>query len=548
MLKIAPLGGLGEIGLNAMALEHGASRVLIDCGLAFPRGALPGVEVLLPDFTHLTRAPERLQGILLTHAHEDHVGALPVLLRELDRPVPVYGAPFALANARHRLEEARLDAELIPVHPGERFRLGELELEAFTVTHSVPDALGVVVRSQSATVIHTGDFKLDESPIDGKHTQLERLREIGDEGVDLLLSDSTNAGSHGHTPSEATVAKAFERVIGQAKGRVVVAMFGSHVLRARHLAELCQRLGRRLCVLGRSLERNLDAAKALKLLPTHDGLFASPEEAAELPGEKVVIICTGAQAEERSALSSMLSNEPRTLAIEPTDTVILSSRTIPGNEPQVAMLLDKLYARGATVVWPGNTPDVHVSGHASRDDLREMMRVVRPKALTPIHGELHHLHRHLELGREHGLPGSGLVLATDGDVIAVNKEGAGLDGRVMVGQHLAKRDGFVRTTWEAVQERKALAEGGIVVCAIALDSRTGGLMGGPRLTGRGLTEAELRALPHAEGDVKASYLETPSLSRLDQPFSEEMLTFAVRAALKARFGRKVLVMPVVVKL
>lgn len=546
-MKLAPLGGLGEIGLNAMALEHGASRILIDCGLSFPRGAMPGVDVLLPDFSHLLAAPERLQAVVLTHAHEDHVGALPVLLRDLPNDVPVYGTPFTLAAARHRLEEVGLHPELRAVHPGERFEVGGFTLEPLTVTHSVPQATGYAIEAGGLRVVHTGDFKLDEAPIDGHHTAVERLGELGEQGVDLLLSDSTNAAVEGHTRSETVVELAFARLLEEAKGRVVVAMFGSHVLRVRHLVATAARLGRRVCILGRSLDRNVSTARELGLMPVPDGVLVDPEACARLPPERSLIVCTGAQAEERSALSNLLSTEPRDLFITPNDTVVLSSRTIPGNEPQVMQLIDRLYARGAKVVWTGNDPDVHVSGHGARGDLRRMMELVRPKAFTPIHGELHHLHRHLDLAREVGIAASGLVLATDGDVISLTRDGAGLDGRVPVGQLLAQRDGFRLTTPEAVQERRAIAEGGLVVVAVALEAKTGALLGGPTLVGRGLTDGERHVLSHCAAEVKAAYLQVPSLSRLDTVLSNEVLTQATRSALKARLGRRVMVVPALVR-
>jgi ribonuclease J len=546
VLKVIPLGGLGEVGMNAMVLEFGAERLLVDCGLMFPRADELGVEVVLPDFGPALVDGAALTGVVLTHAHEDHLGALPWLLREQN--VPVYGTPFTLALARHKLDEAGLSAELRPFGPGERARVGAtFEVEPVRVTHSVPDAVGLVVRTPAGTVVHTGDFKLDGTPIDGRLTDLERLGEVGDEGVALLLSDSTNAEVPGHSGSERLVRETFERLLREAPGRVVIAMFGSHLYRVQHALELARAGGRRAALLGRSLQRNVELAQGVGVLERYEDVLVRPEDVASLPDGRVLLLCTGAQAEPRSALMGLVAPEPGLLRLHPGDTVVLSSRTIPGNEPAVSGLINALLARGVRIITARHEPGVHVSGHGARDEQRRMLEVVRPRHFVPIHGELRHLHAHLAVAHEAGLPHERLLLATDGDVVGLDAQGGRLLGRAPVVRRLMRRDGLVPVMPETLKERRALAESGVIVAVVVLQLASGRILTGPTVHAQGLQGDEQAALPLA---AEGARLELDSVSeavRGDDERVREAMVRGVRRVFKQLLGSRPAVLPLVLR-
>lgn len=546
MLKVIPLGGLGQIGLNTMVLEHQGERVLIDCGILFPRADQLGVDVIVPDFSVLREAPEQLKAIVLTHAHEDHLGALPWLLRE--HAVPVYGTPFTLALAKHRLDEAGLDADLRAFGPNESVSVGSaFSIEPIQVTHSVPDAVGLVVETPSATVVHSGDFKLDQSPVDGKLTDLARLGEHGERGVDLLLSDSTNAEVAGWTPSESLVRDTFERLVSTARHRVVVTLFGSHLHRVQHLLRLAERNRRRVTLAGRSLIRNVELARSSGRLTVPDGLLVPLDEAASLPREQLLVITTGAQAEPRSGLFLMASDEGNFFRIEPEDLVILSSRTIPGNEPNVTALINALLMRGAQVVHPGIEPGVHVSGHASQQEQRRLIETVRPRAFIPIHGELRHLKQHRLTAIEAGVPAGQIQVAMNGDVVGVDSNGLVSLGRARTGQYPMKRDALAPVSEEAMAERRGLAESGLVIAVIVLRQGTGQMLHGPLVTGRGLSGEEHAALGLARDGALLELTELSEAIRGDDERVREAMTRGIRRVFKQLFGTKPPVHPIVTR-
>ena len=547
MLKVIPLGGLGEVGMNTMVLEHAGERILIDCGLMFPRGDQPGVDVVLPDFTWIKASAESLKAIVLTHAHEDHLGALPWLLREVN--VPVYGTAFTLALARHRLTEAGITADLREMAPRSSFKVGEsFQIEPIRVTHSVPDAVGLMVKTPVATAIHTGDFKLDGMPIDGHATDLERLGELGEEGVSVLLSDSTNSEVPGWTGSERLVNETFERIFTATKGRIVIAMFGSHLHRVRHTIELARKFGRRVLLLGRSLQRNTELAQSVGIMEPYKDVLVPFEAAPLIPGSQLLILCTGAQAEPRSALMGMLNPEPGPLRLEPTDTVILSSRTIPGNEAEVSGLINRLLARGVKVITSSTEPGIHVSGHASRDEQRRVLEVVKPKHFVPIHGELRHLHGHLSLAREVGLTEAQLFLASDGDVLGFDTEGARTMGRVQSGRHLMRREGVAPVSEAALQERRYLSESGLVIAVVVLQLGSGRVLNGPVLQAQGLQGDELAALPLATENARTCLTQLSEAMRCDDARVREEIIRGTRRVFKQLLGTRPTVVPIVVRL
>lgn len=546
MLKVAPLGGLGEVGLNTLVLEHAGERLLVDCGLMFPRGDQLGVEVVLPELGFLTAQPEALRGVVLTHAHEDHLGALPWLLREL--PVPVYGTAYTLALARHRLDEAGLTAELRPVSPGELVAVGEqFEFEPVRVTHSVPDAIGLVVRTASATLVHSGDFKLDGTPIDGQTTDLRRLGEVAEEGVDVLLSDSTNAEVPGWTGSEQLVREAFARHLAAAPGRVVIAMFGSHLHRVLSALELARQHQRKVLLLGRSLVRNVELAQTAGILERFADTLVPFDAAPLVPRQKLLILCTGAQAEPRSALMGLLNPEPGPLRIEPGDLVLLASRTIPGNEPAVTELINRLLARGARALYPAIEPELHVSGHASREEQRRLIELVRPRHFIPVHGELRHLHQHLALAREAGVASERTLLLTDGDVVGFEDGRATTLGRVPVGRRPMRREGLTAVSDAVLGERRRLAEAGSVVVVVVMELGSDRVRSAPTLTPLGLTDEELAALPLAAEGARLALRELSPAMRGDDERVREELVRGVRRVFKQLLGSRPLVVPIVVR-
>ncbi len=548
MLQIVPLGGLGEIGLNAMVVEHSGERILIDCGLMFPRADQLGVDVVVPDFSWLKDDPESLKAIVLTHAHEDHVGALPWLLRELN--VPVYGTRFTLAVARHKLDEAGIRTDFREIEPRHPVRIGtQFMVEPIRVTHSVPDAVALAITTASGTAIHTGDFKLDGMPIDGQLTDLERLAELGERGVEVLLSDSTNAEVPGTTGSEQLVRDTFERLFTGASGRIVVAMFGSHLHRVRIAFELAQQFGRKIILAGRSLQRNVELARNAGILEVPDHLLMTWDSAGEVIREKQLVLCTGAQAEPQAALTRMLGHDPGPLRLEAGDTVILSSRTIPGNEQGVAGLLNRLFARGAKVIYAAIEPGIHVSGHASQDEQKRMIEAVSPKHFVPIHGELRHLHRHRDLARQTGLPDERTFVMTDGDALGF-KAGALAtpQGRVPIGHLLTRRDSYGTVTEKALSERRSLAEAGLVIVIVAMHPGGSTVISGPTVYAQGLAGDELHALSMSAEGARLALSEVNAGFRTDDERVREELTRGVRRVFKQLLGTRPNVLPIVLRI
>jgi ribonuclease J len=546
MLHLIPLGGLGEIGLNAMVLACHGELLLIDAGVMFPTTGTPGVDVVVPDFSWLRQNAHQLRGILLTHGHEDHVGALPFLLAEA--PAPVYGTRLTLGMVRLRLEELGLTAELREIEPRHPFRVGHhFTVEATRVTHTIPDSVGFIIRTPEGTVLHTGDFKLDPAPLDGQRTDLERWGEVGEEGVLCLLSDSTNSELLHETGSEHEVEHAFERLFPQATGRLIVCMFASHLHRIGLVLALAQRVGRRVALLGRSMVRNVELARQLGYLHVPDGVLISPEEAATLPASQLVVLSTGSQAEPRAGLSQLAAGEGP-LRLAPGDLVLLSARAIPGNERAVTALVDQLLGRGAKVLYPSLEPGLHVSGHASQPQQRRVLELVRPRHFVPVHGELHHLHRHLATAREVGLAPERLLLATNGDMLSFERGHGRFSGSVPAGRVYRDRFSQNAVSLDTLQERQRLADTGLVVAAVVLERTSLSVVAGPQLTGQGLSPDELVVLPRVAEEARALLLQLPLSLRADDARVREELARAVRRALRQYTPRRPVVVPMVLKL
>ncbi len=545
MLHVIPLGGLGEIGLNAMVVACRGEMLLIDAGLLFPSEGQPGVDIIVPDFSYLRQHAGQLKGVILTHGHEDHMGALPFLLEYL--PVPVYGTRFTLGMTRRRLEEMGIEAEFREIEPRHPFNVGTVfTVEASRVTHTVPDAVGFIVRTPEGTLIHTGDFKLDPDPIDGLRTDLERWGEVGDEGVLCLLSDSTNSEFTHETGSERVVEETLDKYFHGVVGRIIVALFASNVHRVHTLLKLAQRYGRKVALQGRSMVRNVELARELGYLDVPDSVFIHVDSIQQVPREQVLVLSTGAQAEPRAGLAQYAAGEGP-FRLGPDDLVIISARAIPGNERAVGGLIDQLHWHGARVVYAQVEPGIHVSGHASKPQQRKVLDIVRPQHFVPIHGELRHLHRHLATARESGLAPERLLLAQDGDQIVFEEGHGRLGGSVPAGRIFKDRFGGGVLTPDTLQERTRMAETGLVVAVLVINRDSLALMAGPQLTGHGLSLDEQVLLPRIAEEARSLFLQLSQVLRGDDALVREELTRAVRRAFKLYTSKRPPVVPMVVK-
>ena len=484
-ISIAFLGGLGEIGRNCMVLEQEGRLLLIDCGLMFPDADMHGIDLVLPDFTYLRSNADRIVGCVATHGHEDHVGALSFLLRDLS--FPIYGSALTLGLARNRIEEAGLldRTTFQVVADGERRRIGPFDVEFIPVTHSVPHAFAIAVHTPQGVVLHSGDFKLDLTPVDGRRTDLARIGSIAaTEGVRLLLSDSTNAQEHGYAPSERQVGAVLRALFAEQRGRrIITSSFASHIHRIQQIADAAIASGRVLATLGMSIKKNVRLARDLGLLTIPDASLIDIEEVDRLDPEQVCIISTGSQGEPMSALGLMAAGENRWLKVGEHDTVILSSHAIPGNEFNVNRVIDGLLRNGAEVVHSG-VADVHATGHAQADELKTLLSITRPEFFVPIHGEYRHMVAHAKLAALMGVPASHIHLCEDGDVVTLSDSGLELGGRVPAGYLYV--DGIVGDVGRGVlRDRRVLAEEGVVVVVATVDVGASRVLTGPEIITRG---------------------------------------------------------------
>jgi len=484
-VRITFLGGLGEIGRNCAALEVGGRIMLIDCGVMFPDIDMPGVDLVLPDFSWLQENADRVEGCVLTHGHEDHGGGLAFLLREIS--FPIYGSELSLGLASGRIEEAGLldRTELVTVRDGERRQIGPFDVEFLPVTHSVPHGFATVFRTPQGIVMHSGDFKLDPTPVDGRLTDLGRMGAIAQEdGIRLLLADSTNAEEPGHTASESSVGKAMRDLFAQYTGRrFIVACFASHIHRVQQVADAAVASGRTVVTLGRSMLRNVALARELGLLHIPDESLVDIGDISKLDPGKTCVISTGSQGEPMSALSLLAAGDHRLLRLQDDDVVIISAHAIPGNETAVGKVIDGLHRRGAEVVHAG-LADVHVSGHAMQGELQTLLSVTRPEYFIPVHGEYRHLTHHARLAMGMGVAESNVLLAEDGDVVELSGNGIDFAGEVPAGYLYV--DGTVGDVGRGVlRDRRVLSEEGVVMVTVIVDARSGEVLGGPDIVTRG---------------------------------------------------------------
>ncbi|MGS2614619.1 ribonuclease J [Micromonospora sp. LZ34] len=485
-LRIIPLGGLGAIGRNMTVFEYDGKLLIVDCGVLFPDVEQPGVDLILPDFGPILDRLADVQAIVLTHGHEDHIGAVPYLLAH--KPdIPLVGSQFTLALVEAKLAERRIQPYTLTVREGGRERLGPFECEFFAVNHSIPDALAVAIRTPAGLVLHTGDFKMDQLPLDGRITDLAGFARLGAEGVDLLLSDSTNAEIPGFVTPEREIGPVLDSIFAKATGRIIVASFASHVHRVQQVFDSAAEHGRKVALIGRSMVRNMGIARDLGLLNIPAGLVIGIEEATTLPPEQIVLMSTGSQGEPMSALGRMASGDHRHITIAPGDTVVLASSLVPGNETSVYRVINRLARAGAVVVHK-DVAKVHVSGHAPAGELLYLLNVVRPSNLMPVHGEWRHLRAHARLGIESGVAADRVVLCEDGDVVDL------VEGRASLVGHVKSRYVYVDglavgdVSESLLTERRILGDGGFIATTVVVDSVTGKVVGGPTLSAKGFSE------------------------------------------------------------
>ncbi|PXW33593.1 UNVERIFIED_CONTAM: ribonuclease J [Williamsia faeni] len=485
-MRIVALGGIGEIGRNMTVFEYDGRLLIVDCGVLFPEDAQPGVDLILPDFRYIEERIDDVEAIILTHGHEDHIGAVPFLLR-LRSDIPVIGAKFTLALLAAKCKEHRLRPKLTEVYEGEFTKHGPFEVEYFAVNHSIPDALAVAIRTGAGVVLHTGDIKLDQLPLDGRLTDLAGFSRLGDEGVDLFLVDSTNAEVPGFVTPEREIGGVLDQVIGKAKQRVIVASFASHVHRIQQVVDVAHAHGRRVTFVGRSMVRNMQIAQELGYLRVPDGVVVDMDTAAALPDNKLVLVSTGSQGEPLSALSRMARGEHRQINIRADDLVVLASSLIPGNENSVFAVVNGLARRGATVVTQ-QSAKVHVSGHASAGELLYLYNAVRPSNVMPVHGEWRHLRANAALAEATGVPADAVVIAEDGVIVDLIDGRAAITGRVPVGYVYVDGLSVGDVGESTLSERLVLGEGGFIAIAVVIDADTGRAVGPPEVSGRGFSD------------------------------------------------------------
>jgi ribonuclease J len=548
-VRLIFLGGLGEIGRNCACIEVDGRLLILDCGLMFPDIEMPGIDLVLPDFTWLLDNADRVEACVLTHGHEDHVGGLSFLLRDIK--MPIYGSQLTLGLARNRIEEAGLlsQARLVPVRDGQRLQIGPFDVEFIPVTHSVPHGFATAFHTPQGVILHSGDFKLDLTPVDGRTTDLARIGAIADsEGIRLLMSDSTNAEEQGHTASERVVGRVLEDLFSAHDDkRVIVTCFASHIHRIQQIANAAVDNGRTIATVGRSMGKNVALARSMGLLRIPDDALVDVEDIADLDPRRVCVISTGSQGEPMSALALMAAGENKWISVAEGDLVILSSHAIPGNEANVGKVIDGLHRMGAEVVHSG-LAQVHVSGHAKREELKTLLSIAQPDSFIPVHGEFRHLTHHARLAAEMGVPDAAILLAEDGDVVELSDGGIDFVSEVPAGYLYV--DGIVGDVGRGVlRDRRVLAEEGMVIVVVTVDAKTGEVLTGPEIITRGWVfapEAE-ELLDEARAVVLASLEEAADSGGTDFETLKRRARSALGKFVNDRTKRRPMIVPIVME-
>ncbi|GAA3701345.1 ribonuclease J [Terrabacter ginsenosidimutans] len=542
-LRVVALGGLGEVGRNMAVLETKGKLLVIDCGVLFPEDHHPGVDLILPDFSYIADRLDDIVAIVLTHGHEDHIGAVPYLLK-LKGDIPIIGSTLTLALVEAKLKEHRIRPYSMAVKEGQREKLGVFDLEFVAVNHSIPDALAVFVRTEAGTLLHTGDFKMDQLPLDGRLTDLRAFARLGEEGVDLFLTDSTNADVPGFTTPELEIAPAIDKVFRHAERRIIVACFSSHVHRVQQVLDAAEKAGRKVAMVGRSMVRNMGIAAELGYLRVPDGILIDIKKIDSLRDDELVLICTGSQGEPMAALSRMANREHR-IDVGPGDTVLLASSLIPGNENAVYRIINGLMRLGANVVHKGNAK-VHVSGHASAGELLYCYNIVKPRNVLPVHGEWRHMYANAQLAIASGVHEDQVVLAEDGVVVDLVEGVAQVTGVVECGYVYVDGSSVGGADEALLKDRRILRDEGFITCVVVLDAATGKIASGPEITARGFVEdAEIfqQVIPKVERAIE----EAVAKGVLDDQQLQQVIRRAVGSWVGGKIRRRPMIIPVVLQ-
>ena len=548
ILKIIPLGGLGEIGLNMMVFEYGNTMFVVDSGLMFPEDYMLGVDFVIPNMDYLRQNQSKLAAVVLTHGHEDHIGALPYLIKDIK--VPVFGTPFTLGLVRHKLEEQELisSSDLHEISIDEKLRLGPFNIEFIRVGHSVVDGVGLVVHTPCGTLVHTGDYKIGYGAAGGMSTDLNKFAGCGEKGVLALLSDSTNVEKEGYTISDKEIGATLDKVIADSHGRIIIALFASNVARIQLIVDIARARGKKIVISGRSIEVSVNIAKSLGYLTIPEGMQIDIKQMPDYFDNDLIMVTTGSQGEPMSVLARMASGIHKQIKIKAGDTVILSSKFIPGNERAIGKIINNLYRNGADVIYE-KISDIHVSGHAFREELKLMINLTKPEYFIPVHGEYRHLILHSRLAKEVGVAANKILLAENGQIIEFDENGGRLNGNVTTGRVLIDGKGVGDVGRSVLKERRVLSEEGMVAVTMAFDEETGIIMYGPEIVSRGFVfETESG---HLLEDAQCVILEIVEEIAFDTPNRVDRIRSKMQTALRQYFfftiGRRPVILPFIME-
>lgn len=546
-LKIIPLGGVGEIGKNMTVIEYGSDIIIVDCGMSFPDEEMPGIDVVIPDMSYIEKNAANVRGILITHGHEDHIGAVPYALQKLN--VPVYATKLTIALIEQKLTEIKVDhADLNCVSPGDTIRLGCFSVEFIKTSHSIAGACALAINTPIGTLIHTGDFKVDYTPIDGEPIDIARLAYYGSRGVLALMSDSTNVENEGHTPSERGIGKTFEHCFDKAKGRVIVATFASNIYRIQQIADVAISFGRVVCFQGRSMVKIAEIAKELGYLQLPDESVVEVGQLKKYRDDQICVITTGSQGEPMSGLFRM-ANSSHKVNVGKGDMVIISASSIPGNEKSVGRVINQLYQHGAKVIYE-RMADVHVSGHACKEELKLMLTLTKPKFFIPVHGEARHLYQHKELAEELGIPEEDIFVTEIGDVVELTRNKGRIAGSVTAGSVMVDGSGVGDIGNVVLRDRKLLSEDGIFTVVITLNKQTGALLAQPEILSRGFVyeKNSEELLKETRELVKAKAAQFEKNHRSSWSSIKNDIRNSIKNYLYERTKRRPVVMPIIIEI
>jgi len=548
-LKLIPLGGLGEIGLNMMLVEYDDTIVVVDCGLMFPEDYMLGIDLVIPDISYLRRNRDKVKAFVITHGHEDHTGALPFVLREIN--APIYATALTIGLIEEKLSEFGLlgSTTFETVRPRDVVSIGPFDIEFIRVSHSIVDGCGLAIRTPLGVVVHTGDFKMDQTPVDGEVMDYARFAEYGEAGVLCFMSDSTNVEKEGYTLSEKEIGYNLEEIFRKCEGRIIVAAFSSNIHRIQQVIDAAAKHGKKVALNGKSMAANYRIAHTLGYLKAPDGIVVDLKEIDALPHDKVVLLTTGSQGEPMSALTRMAMDSHKQLKVEKGDTVILSSKFIPGHEKAISSMMNHLYRRGADVIYE-KVSEIHVSGHASKEELKIMLNIVKPRHFMPVHGEYRHLVLHTRLAAKVGIPPANIILAEDGDVVEFTENGFSIKDKVEHGRVFVDGKGVGDVGAMVLKDRSHLSQDGLVLAIIALDSTTGETVYGPEIMTKGLVfEEESAAL--LEG-AKSVVIETLNASNVEVRTEQLEVKEEIRRALRRFFNKKLerrpVILPIIIEI